>query len=152
MLTRLENRVPPPILVVVVMALMWWSSVGFEVNMFSPKVAVAILLSLAGCLLAVNGVIECYKVKTTVNPVEPHLASKLVTSGVFKITRNPMYLGLIFISLGWGLLLQGYWHYLGPVIAVLYLTRFQIKPEEQALKQLFGDAFKQYKLRVRRWL
>ena len=87
-----------------------------------------------------------------VNPNKPEQASKLVTSGIYRISRNPMYLGFAFILAGWGVWLSSVWAMLGVIGFIGYLTLFQIMPEERALTKLFGDEFTIYKARVRRWL
>jgi protein-S-isoprenylcysteine O-methyltransferase Ste14 len=75
-----------------------------------------------------------------------------VTSGVYRFTRNPMYLGLCFVLLAWAVFLSSAWAFMGPGAFVLYINRFQIAPEENALSKLFGPAFAKYQSKVRRWL
>ena len=82
----------------------------------------------------------------------PASASSLVTSGVYGVTRNPMYVGLLFVLVAWASLLAAPWTLIGPLVFVAYISRFQIAPEERALSTIFGDAYSQYRTRVRRWL
>jgi protein-S-isoprenylcysteine O-methyltransferase Ste14 len=91
--------------------------------------------------------------RTTVNPMRPERASSLVTHGVYRITRNPMYVGMVCLLLAWGLYLA-HWPALlaGPLAYVLYLNRFQIAPEERVLLDLFGPSYRSYMGQVRRWL
>ena len=98
------------------------------------------------------GLVEFYKSSTSIDPYKPDKASSLVTSGIYGISRNPMYAGLLFI-------LAGYGFYLGNVLvfAMLppfmgYMSRYQIIPEEQVIEQKFGDEYRKYKSEVRRWL
>lgn len=84
--------------------------------------------------------------------MRPDAASTLVTSGIYRVTRNPMYLGILFALLGWGLFLSNLGSLLFCGVFVLYMSRFQIQPEERALEVKFGVAFIMYKSRVRRWL
>jgi protein-S-isoprenylcysteine O-methyltransferase Ste14 len=76
----------------------------------------------------------------------------MVTMGVYGRTRNPMYLGLIFVLTGWTIYLAAPWAILGPVLLVLFTTRFQIVPEERVLTAKFGSEYTDYQARVRRWL
>ena len=112
---------------------------------------VAWALALLGLILAFVGVATFEKHKTTVNPFEPGRASRLVETGIYRRTRNPMYVGVT-------LMLAGYAAYLGNPAALIlvlifpaYIQRFQIAPEERALDQLFGEAYAAYKTRVPRW-
>lgn len=113
---------------------------------------VAGTLSLIGFGFDAAGIIAFLKVKTTVNPLQPHKTAALVTTGVYRITRNPMYVGMLFLLVAWGVFLGSAWTALGPVAFVLYITRFQIGPEERVLAILFGAAYADYKTTVRPWL
>jgi protein-S-isoprenylcysteine O-methyltransferase Ste14 len=113
---------------------------------------VALALAATGAAVALAGVAEFRRVRTTVNPLRPEKASALVTSGIFRWTRNPMYLGLAIVLLGWAAWLAHPLAALGVPAFVLWMGRWQIPREERALEQLFGAEFAQYKTRVRRWL
>ena len=109
-------------------------------------------VALVGAILSILGVASFRRAKTTVNPMKPESSSSLVISGIYRLTRNPMYLGLLLILLGWAV-------YLSNALAlalvpgfVLYMNLFQIKPEERALESRFGPAFAEYRARVRRWI
>lgn len=108
---------------------------------------------LAGIATAVAGIVAIRRAKTTGNPRQPATASALVTTGVYRFTRNPMYLGQFLVMLGWSLWLAN-----GAALLLLlpafvaYLTRFQIMVEERALTANFGSAYVAYLARVRRWL
>ncbi len=112
---------------------------------------VAILFA-AGLVVAVSGSISFRRSDTTVDPRVPENASSLVNSGMYKITRNPMYLGMVIVMIAWGLYLTNVFSIAFVASFVLYMTRFQIKPEEAALEKLFGEDYTIYKSRVRRWL
>lgn len=116
------------------------------------RVVAAAAIALAGAAVSLSGAMAFRRMKTTVNPFRPERASSLVTSGVYRMTRNPMYVGLLLVLVGWAVLLANLWSALGPVVFVAYITRFQIKPEERALSSLFGEEYASYKSRVRRWL
>ena len=154
MTKRLELLIPPP-LVALASALIMWGVVSVWPNFvltFPYQVYVAASLFLTGLALDVISIGAFSKAKTTVTPLAPQKASSLVVEGLYRFTRNPMYLGLLFI-------LSGIATWLGsPLNAVIlfgfiaYITAFQIKPEEAALEELFGADYHAYKQSVRRWL
>ena len=86
------------------------------------------------------------------NPTRPNATSSLVTGGVFRLTRNPMYLSLLLYLLAWAAYLSNWLALLLVPVFVLYINELQIKPEERALSTLFGDEYRSYAARVRRWL
>jgi len=108
--------------------------------------------AIVGFGFAISGVLAMRRARTTISPIKPEAATSLVTSGVYRFTRNPMYLGLCFVLLAWAVFLSSAWAFLGPGAFVLYINRFQIAPEENALSKLFGTAFANYQSKVRRWL
>lgn len=113
---------------------------------------VAAALVFVGLLLALAGVLQFRRAGTTVNPMFPHKSSAMVASGIYRWSRNPMYLGMALALLGvaaWGSTLAGY--LLVPGFC-WYLTRFQIIPEEQALLAAYGQEFARYMSKVRRWV
>ena len=90
--------------------------------------------------------------RTTINPLRPERSTALVTGGVYRVTRNPMYVGMALLLLAWAVYLSSLLPLAGPLVFVLYITRFQIQPEERVLKGIFGENFARYAARVRRWL
>ncbi len=84
--------------------------------------------------------------------MKPSTSSSLVIKGIYTLTRNPMYLGLAIILLGWGVYLANPVSLLVLPCFVVYLNRFQIVPEEKVLESIFGADFKAYSAKVRRWL
>jgi protein-S-isoprenylcysteine O-methyltransferase Ste14 len=109
-------------------------------------------IALAGALLAFLGVVSFKRARTTVNPMSPGSSSALVTSGVYRLTRNPMYLGFLLILSGWAVWLSNALAFAPLPGFVLYLDCFQIRPEERALASRFGREFSGYTARVRRWI
>jgi protein-S-isoprenylcysteine O-methyltransferase Ste14 len=150
----LELRVPPPALAVLVAVAMWGSTLLSApldlVAGLHPGIPVVIALIGAGIGLA--GRVSFRRAKTTFNPMKPERATALVRSGIYRVTRNPMYLGLLLVLLAWAVYLAAGWAFLGPPAFLLYMTRFQIIPEERALAALFGAEYAAYKADVRRWL
>jgi protein-S-isoprenylcysteine O-methyltransferase Ste14 len=150
----LETLVPPPAVAALAAALMWgiaraWPQLGVEIPA-APWIALA--LAAPGLLLDFVGVLTFLRARTTVNPMRPHKARKLVTGGVYAWTRNPMYLGWIPILAGWAIYLRHPLTLLVVPLFVAYLTRFQIIPEERVLRQRFGAGFDAYAGKVRRWI
>ena len=116
------------------------------------RVAGAVALLVIGQGIAISGMVAFRRAKTTVNPIKISTASSLVSSGVFRLTRNPMYLGLLIALAGWAVYLASWLALLGLPLFVLYMNRFQIGPEERAMASLFGADYAAYKERVRRWI
>jgi protein-S-isoprenylcysteine O-methyltransferase Ste14 len=116
------------------------------------RLVLASACALSGVIVAILGVWAFRQAKTTVNPVNPEKASSVVTGGVYGYTRNPMYVGLTALLVGWAIWLSVPWVFLGPIALMLYLTRFQIIPEEREMSSKFGRDYDDYRNRVRRWL
>ena len=151
---RLELKVPPPLVALVVGFLMWLTSLvvpSFDVP-FRIRLGAALALAFIGLGVSLAGVISFRRARTTVNPTKPTSASSLVTTGVFRFTRNPMYVSLALELLAWGIFLSNLMACLWLPLFVLYITRFQISPEERALLSIFGKQYAEYKETVGRWL
>jgi protein-S-isoprenylcysteine O-methyltransferase Ste14 len=149
-----EHRVPPPVIALVCAAAMWY--VGAHTPALGlpggVRIAAAGLLAAAGLAVMLAGVVSFHRAKTTVNPLKPEAATALVVGGVYRYTRNPMYLGMLLVLLAWATFLAAPAALVGIVAFWLYIERFQILPEERALMAVFGNAFTDYASRVRRWL
>lgn len=118
----------------------------------SLRIPAALMVFSVGFAIAIAGIVSFRLAKTTVNPLKPETATSLVSSGIFGVTRNPMYLGLLLALVAWTLYLASPVALLGPVAFWLYITRFQIIPEERAMTKLFGNDFTAYRAKVRRWI
>jgi protein-S-isoprenylcysteine O-methyltransferase Ste14 len=150
----LELRIPPPIVGLAVAAGMWVIAHQAAVVQL-PKLltlSVAAALGAIGAAVALAGVHSFRRARTTVNPLKPETSATLVATGVYSFTRNPMYLGMVLVLIAWAVYLASFWSLVGPAFFALYITRFQIVPEERVLHKLFGAPFAEYKKRVRRWL
>ncbi len=141
-------------LVVIAAALMWIASSASPIfDVFLPaKSLLPASLALIGALTCVTGVVSFRRAKTTVNPMKPNSTSSLVISGIYKYTRNPMYLGLVLVLLGWAAFLSNLAALALLPAFVLYINRFQIMPEENVLASSFPHAYAAYRARVRRWI
>ena len=150
----LELKIPPLLLVLICGALMWF--VSHRANRFAFHFQfqrpVATTLAIGGLTIAALGAAEFRRAKTTVNPTKPDSSSTLVSSGIYKLTRNPMYLGFLLILCAWAVRLGNMTAFLLLPAFVLYMNRFQIKPEERALESIFSEPFKTYCSRIRRWI
>lgn len=128
----LELRVPPPVVAVLMATSMWGISlVAPLLEMPAPiRVVAAATIALAGGGFSLAGAISIRRAGTTVNSMKPEATSSLVCSGIYRATRNPMYVGLLFVLVAWAIFLSTVWALLGPLAFVLYLNRYQIAPEE----------------------
>lgn len=153
-MNALENKIPPPLVALITAVMMWAmarDTPAMTINN-TLRLALAGVLVVVGILLARAGFRAFGRANTTINPIDIEAASALVTSGVYSYTRNPMYLGLVAFLLGWAVYLAVPWTLLGPLAFVLFITRFQIIPEERVLLKKFGDAYAAYQRQVRRWI
>ena len=150
----LESRVPPPLVGLAAGAAMWgidrWlPSLRFP---FPGHVALALAIGVAAFAVDVAGMVAFLRARTTVNPLRPEKASTLVTWGIFRRTRNPMYLGMAMLLVAWAVYLANPVSVVLIPLFVVYMNRFQIAPEERALESRFGAQFIEYRDRVGRWL
>jgi protein-S-isoprenylcysteine O-methyltransferase Ste14 len=148
----LKNKIPPPIVTLIFAALIYFSSEWSPSIVFRGQNLISLFLMTVGLIVLLIAISAFIKLKTTINPLKPEAASSLVTTGIFRISRNPMYLGML-------LLIISLWIKTGAVLGfilvagfIAYLNYFQILPEERAMKGLFSDKYKTYCQQVRRWL
>ena len=151
---RRAPRLPPLAVAPLAAAMSWLAaraapSLAFD---FPGRAVLALLLVAAAVSVGLAGVVAFRRARTTVNPLQPERASALVTGGIYRHTRNPMYLAVATMLLAWGLWLGNALGPLGAVLFVAWMDRLQIPPEERALAALFGEEFERYRRTVRRWL
>ncbi len=154
MIENLKLKIPPAVTFLFCLGLMW-AIQHLTTNswlLFEFRVYIALLFVAIGALLGVLSVLLFIRSTTTVNPHKPNNASTFVQTGVYQISRNPMYLGLLFVLIAaifyWG----NTFTLAVPPLFIWYMTEFQIKPEEEALKQKFGQAYQTYLTKVNRWV
>jgi len=150
----LELRVPPPLVGVATALLMWLvartaPSLDFELPARWPA---ALTTAALGVAIGASAYLRFRNANTTVNPLTPQATSALVIGGVYRLTRNPMYVGMLIILIAWALWLSNPLAFIVLPLFVAYLNRFQILPEERALQARFGTQFERYRQSVRRWL
>lgn len=154
MMSGIENRIPPPLLVLLIGGAM--STLLLDDR--TADLPSAYRWGLTGLFFVMAGIFgfpafrAFGRAKTTINPVAIDQASSLVTSGIYRLTRNPMYVALALLLCAWAAWLADPWALLGPVIFILFINRFQIIPEERALTAKFGEAYLNYRRATRRWL
>ena len=156
----LELKIPPPLVGVLVALAMWgvaaygpaWSFAQMWSEAPVWRYAVIVVLVATALVFDGFGLLAFRRFRTTINPLAPERSSALVITGIYRVTRNPMYVGMALLLLAWAVYLSAWLPLLGPLVFVLYITRFQILPEERVLQQRFGDAFLNYTTQVRRWL
>lgn len=150
----LDNKIPPPVVGALVAVAMWGLSMtGPQFNLASElRYVVTGTLVAAGVAFDLFGIFAFRAAQTTVNPLKPERASTLIKGSVYRITRNPMYVGLGMLLLAWAAYLSALLPFAGPAAFALYITYFQIQPEERVLRKLFGKEYEEYCARVRRWL
>lgn len=160
----LETKIPPPLVLLLAAVGTWWlkDSVLFEFSEFErsnfrtyidpgKNLAVALFVLFA-CVFDLPAIYSFLRAKTTINPMKVSSSSAIITHGVYRLTRNPMYVGLVFWLLAWGVYIEAPICIVFVVSLVLYIQKFQISPEEKALEDKFGDEYLNYKKRVPRWL
>lgn len=148
--------IPPPIVLLICGFLMWLtdrfaSSFDFEIPY---RDMLFWLVFLTGLLVFASGLANMLKRKTTTHPCRKALAqpTSLVSTGIFNYTRNPIYLGMAIMLVAWVIHLENWLTALGVVIFISFITEYQIKPEEEALKRIFGEEYLRYKKKVARWI
>ena len=149
----MKTRIPPPVWLLVFGAAMWFvarSTYAYPVEI-PYALLIGVVVGVLGFSCSAAGIREFNKAATTVNPLKPEEASTLVTSGIFQRTRNPMYVGLFLILTGWAVWLSALSNLVLLGAFVLVMTELQIKPEETALRTLFGQDYDEYCKHVGRW-
>ena len=149
----LEHKVPPP-LIGALCALLMWLICGMPPLTGKPPLLLvpALALVVLGLMVEAAGVLSFRRARTTVNPFAPERTVNIVSSGIYRLSRNPMYLGMVCILTGWAVWLWQVQAVLGMVLFVAWITRFQIIPEERILTQKFGTEYRHYRQQVRRWV
>ncbi len=150
----LQLRIPPAAQLVLCALLMWGLAsvtpgLGLDRDL---QVWLYRGLTVCGGLVVIFGWWDFRRARTTVDPTRPHKASSLVVTGMYRFSRNPMYLGFLFLLLGWAAFLDSGFSLLLLPLFVVSLTHLQIKPEEGALRDRFGEEWEAYARRVRRWI
>ena len=148
----MKKKIPPPILALIMIAIIYLSSFIVETFTFSYQTVLSVLVVVVGFGCALPSFRLFAKNKTTISPFTPSETTALVTAGMYRYSRNPMYLGLVLLNIA-ATIFFGTW--LGVIIVVAFiflLNLLQIIPEEEALLDIFGEEYIEYKKKVRRWI
>ena len=148
----LKTKIPPPLVTLIFALAIYFSSRYFIVIEIPMRSILSSIFIILGIFVTFSSARIFKKKETTVNPMKPDQATTLVTDGMFKITRNPMYLGMLLLLFGLSVLKGLIAGFIFLPLFVLYITIFQIIPEEEAMLNLFGEDYKSYSNKVRRWL
>jgi len=153
-MSRLELKIPPDVVWAGVAGLMWLvARVTLGLAVVEPlRRALAVILIIVGTGLIVAARAALNAAGTTWHPTEPGRTTALVASGVYRFSRNPTYLGMEIVLLSWAVVLASPVAALVSVLFVAYINRFQIRPEEATLALSFGQDYREYSQRVRRWI
>ena len=146
--------IPPPIqglLSAIMMCLInrYFTHANFSLNGIN---IFALIFLIIAAIIIILSMYKFKKIKTTISPLRPNKTSSLVNSGIYAYTRNPMYLGLLLMLFSTALFLKNLISFLIIPLFILFITKNQILPEEEALENIFGEEYKNYKKKVRRWI
>lgn len=155
---KLHIYLPIPLVFFISLFLVYWFSSRklAKINLDFLHLSLAdinlYLIILVGLVFYLGGLFTMALNKTSLLPTHPHTAKKIVSTGVFKLTRNPIYLGEVILLFAWTIYLKTFWGILVIIAFVVYTTHFQIKREEEALRAKFGKTYIDYCAKVRRWI
>ncbi len=151
---RQKRIIPAPLLVLFCLGGGWVAHHFYPVHLL-PDLGVtapivATIVCVAALAIGLSGVRQFHRHDTPTSPFKP--TSTLVTSGVFRHTRNPMYLGLVMLTVGVALAVNSLAFLLAAILLAVLLQLAVITPEERLLSATFGEAFESYRSHTRRWL
>ena len=146
------SKIPPPFVVLILVVSTFFSSKNIDLIQIPFQTLISIFILSIGILVLLNPVLKFKKSKTTINPIKFKKVNKLVTSGIYKYSRNPMYLGLLMIVISSSIFYLNIYSILTPLFFYLWINRFQIKREEVFLTEKFGEDYLSYKKKTRRWI
>ena len=146
------SKIPPPLVVLILVISTFFSSKKIDLIQIPFQSIISIFILSIGILILLNPVLKFKKSKTTINPIKFKKVNKLVTSGIYKYSRNPMYLGLLIIVISSSIFYLNIYSILTPLFFYIWINRFQIKREEIFLTEKFGEEYLSYKNRTRRWI
>jgi protein-S-isoprenylcysteine O-methyltransferase Ste14 len=148
----MQNKIPPPIVTLFFGLCIYYSRDYFFSYEYKFLDILSYMFFLIGLWILISAVNSFKKQSTTVNPIKIENASSLVTSGVFEYSRNPMYLGMALILLGLAFMFNVIGGIIFTILFTIFITKFQIRPEEEVMQRLFGEDFLKYKKNVRMWV
>jgi protein-S-isoprenylcysteine O-methyltransferase Ste14 len=150
----MKLRIPPPLVAFTFALAMWVSSIATSGATLESELLIplSLLILVAGLSVNILAVMTFRRGKTTINPLKPDTASQLMRTGIYRLSRNPMYLGMLLMLCAWTIWLGNFVNVVSLPLFVWYMNKFQIIPEELALAELFPEQFSTFKAQVRRWI
>ena len=145
-------KIPPPLLVLILVIANYFSSKKIDLIHLPNQDLTSILILLIGMLILINPIFKFIKSKTTIDPIKFKKVNKLIISGIYKYSRNPMYLGLLMIVISTSIFFLNIFSITTPLLFYCWINRFQIKREEIFLTEKFGEEYMSYKIKTRRWI
>ena len=145
-------KIPPPILVLILVSSNYFSSKKIDLIHLPNQDLISIITLLIGVLILINPILKFIKSKTTIDPIKFKKVNKLIISGIYKYSRNPMYLGLLIIVISTSIFYLNIFSITTPFLFYCWINRFQIKREEIFLAEKFGKEYMSYKTKTRRWI
>jgi len=145
-------KIPPPLIVLTLIISIYFSSKRIDLINIPFQLEISFFILSLGILIFINPVLKFIKSKTTINPIQFEETNKLVTSGIFKYSRNPMYLGMLMIIISTSTFYLNIYSILTPFLFIFWINKFQIKREEAFLTEKFGKEYLSYKNKTKRWL
>ena len=146
------TRIPPPILALLMIGLVYLSSLLIGSVSFDYQASLSVLLVIVGLSCALASFRLFARNKTTISPLTPSETSVLKTQGMYRYSRNPMYLGLLLLIIAATIWFGTWFGIIISLFFILLMNILQIIPEEEALLQIFGEEYLEYKKKVRRWI
>ena len=145
-------KIPPPLLVLILVISNYFSSKKIDLIILPTQNLISFIILLIGILILITPIFKFIKSKTTIDPIKFKKVNRLVTSGIYKYSRNPMYLGLLMIVMSTSIFYLNIFSITTPMLFYFWINRFQIKREEIFLTQKFGKEYLSYKNKTRRWI
>ena len=145
-------KIPPPLLVLILIISNYFSSKKIDLIFLPYQKLISFILLFIGILILINPILKFIKSRTTIDPIKFKKVNKLITSGIYKYSRNPMYLGLLMIVISTTIFYLNIFSITTPIIFYFWINKFQIKREEIFLTKKFGKEYLLYKTKTRRWI
>ena len=145
-------KIPPPLLVLILVVSNYFSSKKIDLILIPNQNIISFIIFLIGLIILINPIVRFVKSKTTIDPIKFKKVNKLITSGIYKYSRNPMYLGLLMIVISTSIFYLNIFSVATPMLFYFWINRFQIKREEIFLTEKFGKEYLLYKVKTRRWI
>ena len=145
-------KIPPPLIVLTLIISIYFSSKKIDLIILPTQNLISFIILLIGILILITPIFKFIKSKTTIDPIKFKKVNRLITSGIYKYSRNPMYLGLLMIVMSTSIFYLNIFSITTPMLFYFWINRFQIKREEIFLTQKFGKEYLSYKNKTRRWI